>query len=259
MMTQGKSAHLPWRGLVMPALVWAWMGLTAGPLDGQQGERRGWLGVQVEFAAGSGEMGLPIRSVLPGGPGARARLTAGDVIVRIDGVPATRESLEASLARIRPGDRLDLVVRRGQTNREVAVMAAPRPHLSQQQGARERMRWGERPAAMVGLRAVAGAEFRGMDPALARYFGVDRGLLVLEVADGTPARAAGLEPGDVVKTVRGTSVATVSDLRRIVAQTGAAGRQGTAASQGTDAIILDIIRDGEPRTLELRIRRAEPR
>lgn len=253
MMTQGNFGPRTTRALVIPILVAALTVFTAEPMEGRQDERKGWLGVQVEMVDGSGRTGLPIRSVLPGGPGARAELLSGDVILRIDGAEATRESLEASLARIRPGDRLNLVVRRGDSDRDVAVIAAPRPHLPRHQGPQERMRWGDRPATGVGLRAVAGAEFRGLDPALARYFGVERGLLVLEVGEGTPAHAAGLEPGDVVKTVHDTPVRTVADLRWLVAE------RGSGGGRVPETLVLEVIRDGEPRTLELRIMGREPR
>ncbi len=254
-MSRGRSGGRRARGAVVLALVAVWTVLAVAPLEGQQGDRRGWLGVQVELADGRDPVGLTIRAILPGGPGDRAELRPGDVILRIEGVPATRESLEASLARIRPGDRLGLVVRRGLVDREIAVIAAPRPHIPQGrgEGVRARMRWGDRPAAVVGLRAVAGAEFRNLDPGLARYFGVEGGLLVLEVAEGTPARAAGLEPGDVVKTVQDTPVRTVADLRRIVAQ------RGSGDLRASDPIILQVVRNGEGQTVELRMVRMEPR
>ncbi len=240
--------------LFVPLLMAAfWLGLATSPVQGQQGERRGWLGVQVELAATDAGRGLPIRSVLPGGPGARAHLLPGDVILEIGGLRATRATLEAALAEIRPGDELDLLVARGGVERRVAVLAAPRPRVPAGAQSQERMRWGERPPTMVGMRAVAGAEFRGLDPALARYFGVERGILVLAVAEGTPAQASGLEPGDVVKSVDGEPVRTVGELRRLLIQGRVTGRSPDSSFQ------LQIVRDGDDLTLELAMTRVPPR
>jgi S1-C subfamily serine protease len=48
---------------------------------------------------------------------------------------------------------------------------------------------------------LAGAEFRPLTPALAEYFPVDEGLLVLRVLPETPAARLGLRDGDVVVAV----------------------------------------------------------
>lgn len=253
METPGRPGNRVMRTLRSLLTVTLWLGLTASIAYAQQGERLGWLGIQVELTGVDEERGLPIRSVLPGGPGARADLTAGDVILEIEGVPATRTSLEAALSRIRPGDRLDLLVDRRGAQRQVTVLAAPRPRVPQGLQAQERMRWGDRPPAAVGLRAVAGAEFRGLDPALARYFGVERGLLVLEVAQGTPAQISGLEPGDVVKSIDDQPVHTVTDLRRLLLQRQMTGRMPDSSLQ------MEIIREGVPRTLELTVSRVPHR
>ncbi|MBD0321350.1 MAG: PDZ domain-containing protein, partial [Gemmatimonadetes bacterium] len=66
----------------------------------------------------------------------------------------------------------------------------------------------------VGRRAVAGAELSELNPELARYFRVDDGVLVLQVARSTPAARAGLQGGDVIVRAAGRSVGSVADLRR---------------------------------------------
>ncbi len=99
---------------------------------------------------------------------------------------------------------------------------------------------------MLGMRSVAGAEFEPINPGLARAVKVSEGLLVLNVAPGTPAARAGLEAGDVLTRVDGRAVAAVADFR-------------SALSGGGEAPLkLEVIRDGKSRILELergRIRR----
>jgi predicted metalloprotease with PDZ domain len=91
----------------------------------------------------------------------------------------------------------------------------------------------------LGARSVAGAELAELNEGLSRYFGVGEGILVVDVAAGTPAGRAGLEPGDVVVAVGESPVQTVRDLR--------------AALQASEAgrIRLQVVRQGTRQPLEL--------
>lgn len=73
-----------------------------------------------------------------------------------------------------------------------------------------------------GQNRVAGAEVTSLNPELAGYFHVSRGLLVTDVTEGTPAGEAGIQPGDVVVQVGGTSVASPAELRRALSRPGGA-------------------------------------
>jgi membrane-associated protease RseP (regulator of RpoE activity) len=66
---------------------------------------------------------------------------------------------------------------------------------------------------IVGQNFVAGAQLTPLNPALAEYFGVDRGVLVTEVLDGTPAHEAGVLAGDVIVRVGTQQVSSLKDLR----------------------------------------------
>jgi len=87
---------------------------------------------------------------------------------------------------------------------------------------------------------VAGAELKALNPELAKYFRVDRGILVLGVLEGTPAAEANLQGGDVIITVAGDSVSSLEDLKFGLAYFGRPLR-------------LRVVRDGEP--VEVIIRR----
>jgi predicted metalloprotease with PDZ domain len=65
----------------------------------------------------------------------------------------------------------------------------------------------------TGQRVVAGAELTPLNPDLGRYFGVEAGVLTVDVLDETPAARGGLRGGDVIVRVGGEPVATVEELR----------------------------------------------
>jgi predicted metalloprotease with PDZ domain len=73
---------------------------------------------------------------------------------------------------------------------------------------------------LLGSNRVAGAQVIEVQPELGAYFGVESGVLVVEVSPGTPAAIAGLRPGDVVTRLDQVGVRTVEDLRFGVSQAG---------------------------------------
>jgi len=91
----------------------------------------------------------------------------------------------------------------------------------------------------AGLRVVGGAELSPLNPQLAGYFGVEDGLLVLQVLEGTPAHEAGLEAGDVIVEVNEIPVREVGEMRVQVAR-----------ARDVAGIPLRVIRDGREMTLE---------
>ena len=61
---------------------------------------------------------------------------------------------------------------------------------------------------------VAGARLMTMNPDLGANFGVDEGVLVLQVAPGTPAQAAGLKSGDVLLSANDHPLTSTNALQR---------------------------------------------
>lgn len=92
---------------------------------------------------------------------------------------------------------------------------------------------------VVGRNYLAGAEVASLNPRLATYFAVERGVLVTQVAPQTPADQAGLTPGDVIVAVDDRPVRTVEQLR-------------DRLSQRWDGTRLSVVRKGEDRELVLR-------
>lgn len=93
---------------------------------------------------------------------------------------------------------------------------------------------------VLGENRAAGAEVVELRPELAEYFGVEGGVLVVDVAEGTPAARAGILPGDVLTHFGGSPVASIADLRK-------------GLVQAEREIRVNLIRRGKP--IEVRLRR----
>ncbi|MEM6750493.1 MAG: trypsin-like peptidase domain-containing protein, partial [Planctomycetota bacterium] len=75
-----------------------------------------------------------------------------------------------------------------------------------------------------------------------RSFGMTEGVVIEDVAPGTPAEHAGLQPGDVIVAIDGQDTADAVALRSSVA----------FLMPGTD-IAITVVRDGERQTLRARV------
>jgi membrane-associated protease RseP (regulator of RpoE activity) len=93
---------------------------------------------------------------------------------------------------------------------------------------------------IVGQDWIAGARLTSLNPGLAGYFGVERGLLVVDVATGTLASDAGVSPGDVILQAGGRTVTTLEELR------------AAFGSSRTPVLQLTVVRKGRPLQLLLR-------
>jgi Do/DeqQ family serine protease len=177
---------------------------------------RGWLGVVIqdvtdELAATFGVRerdGVLVADVMRGGPADGGGLRPGDVIVEFGG-SRIREvpDLQRRVANIAPGQAVKVTVVRDSKPVPLVVTV------------------GEMPAEDVTTAAAgAGTEplgFRAepLSADLAERLGVPytRGLVVVDVAAGGPAEAAGLRRGDVILEVARQPVSDAADLRRALA------------------------------------------
>lgn len=208
--------------------------------------RPGWVGVAIvatgEGDARSGTVTLRypvVASVEPGSPAARAGLGAGDTVLAFNGVDARNP---AGIGRfLTPGARIVFRVRRERV-RDVTLRVAPRPRgaddprVSVTLETRELPALAYAPLAALGPVALArpsgphrplpivGAQLAHLGAGLAAALRVpDSGILVVDVAPGTPAMRAGLESGDVI--VRADSVTITSPAGMLRALQLATGRR----------------------------------
>ncbi len=88
----------------------------------------GWMGVELA-ALPAGQAGVGVRGVVPDSPASRAQLASGDVIVTIDGEPVERPGdVVGIISAHAPGERVGLVLRRGNAERLIAVTLEPQPN-----------------------------------------------------------------------------------------------------------------------------------
>jgi putative serine protease PepD len=85
----------------------------------------------IGIATADGTSGATVSSVTSGGPAAAAGLRAGDVVTRLGGatVPDS-SSLVAAIATHRPGDKVDVTVRRGSQTLHLTVTLGTQPAQS---------------------------------------------------------------------------------------------------------------------------------
>ncbi|MDH3270448.1 MAG: PDZ domain-containing protein [Gemmatimonadota bacterium] len=118
---------------------------------------------------------------------------------------------------------------------------APAPAIGNENDERPAIAGEFRPLTpyLLGRNRVAGAEVIDLRPELAEYFEVTNGVLVTDVAPGTPAAIAGLVPGDVITRIDQVVIRSVEDLR-------------LGVSRADDALPLTLIRQGASRQVLLR-------
>ncbi|MGY4515629.1 DegQ family serine endoprotease [Lysobacter sp. HA18] len=184
---------------------------------------RGQLGVQVQQMTASlaNSMGLPsasgalVADVLPNSAAARAGLLRGDVIRAVNG-RAVNDSgdLPPLIGALPPKSKAQLtVIREGKTVQVPVVLDAlsvAAADASDEAPARA-------PVAEPSSNASLGIAVQDLTPAERKRLGLGNGEGVkIGRVDGTPARDAGLQPGDVILQVGRSAVGSAADLSRAV-------------------------------------------
>jgi serine protease Do len=209
---------------------------------------RGRIGVTIEPVTGQiaeafgldRPRGALVNSLVKDGPGAKAGLKRGDVILDVNGrVIETSDQLPIVIARIKPGDSARLSVLRDGKEEKISVkvdsLDEPEMHTASLKGS---SREGDQ-VSRLGLTAV-----RPLTPQ-ERASVETEGNLVVEQVTG-PAAMAGVERGDIILGVNNKPVKTVAEL------------QAAAAKAGNKVVALAVQRaDGSTRFITMRP--ADPR
>ena len=175
-----------------------------------------------------------MQTVAPGGAAAKAGLEPGDVIIAYNGKPvAGRDDLVQMVVATKPGTTVPVRVVRDRQERTLNVTVEEldleaESTLSSRN--RDRDDTGQATSTGFGLR------LQNITPQDARELKLEnnRGALIADVEQGSPAARAGLRPGDVIIRVGREPIDSATDAQREL---------GKVPSRGT--AFLRVLRDGQ--------------
>ncbi len=194
--------------------------------------RRGRIGVVIQdldpdaarslgLAADEGAM---IARVEPGSPAARAGLRDGDVVLAVDGAPIRGSGeLRNRIGLVEADRTVSLELLRDGRRRQLSVKVEPVAAAE--------------PAATVAPQ-LAGATLSDLPPGHPAY-GRIGGVLVVRVARGSPAAAAGLRRGDLIMGVAGVPVGSVDELNRALPRSGERATLNLLRGDRELAVVID--------------------
>jgi len=202
--------------------------------------QRPWLGATLENVTAdvaeslglSRPQGVLVAGLIAGGPAAQAGLKVGDLLLTVDGHEIDDPDSFGFRFGNRPlGGAVKVDVRRGKTSGVVAIAAAPAPESVPRDK-----------RVIEGGSPFAGATVMNLSPAVAEELRLPyelKGVVLADVAPGSPASRVGFQKGDLVLEVNGV---TIADTRTLV-----------RAAQ-TDSVLwrLVIRRDGQQVRLAFR-------
>ena len=176
---------------------------------------RGWLGVVIqdltpELAASFGvkeDAGVLVAEVMKDGPAAAAGLRPGDVITGFGGSPIKDVTdLQKRVAAVEPGRPAPITVMRDRKPLGLSVKLGEQPT-------------DEALAAAESGEDVLGLVVEPLTPETARQnrLSARSGLLVTEVAPGSPGAEAGIKAGDAIVEVNRRPVADAAAFKQIAA------------------------------------------
>ena len=187
--------------------------------DGWVGHGHPIIGVQLEPAPNG--PGARVSEVSPGGPAAEAGLRAGDVIVAVNGTEVKGENPARQVMRlirdVKPDSKVSVRVRREGSTRDFTVTARSGPNfVFARQGLMgpDFMAGFHGPGPVLLERPLMDMELATLTPQLGRYFGSDKGVLVVRAPAGGALK---LEDGDVILAIDGREPSSGSHATRILA------------------------------------------
>ncbi|MFQ5960684.1 MAG: trypsin-like peptidase domain-containing protein, partial [Candidatus Methylomirabilales bacterium] len=178
----------------------------------------GFLGVGIQDLNGplaqalgmDGKKGALVTNILPGMAAERAGLKRGDVILEFDGTAITDvRSLQQGVARAPVGTKVTIkVLRRGEVQSVSAVVGK----FNQDFEVVARREKSPEPVP----KEVLGLTLAEVTPEKAKKFklGVEKGVVVTDVTQGSSAARAGVRPGDMLTEVDHAPVKTIKEVRQ---------------------------------------------
>lgn len=154
-----------------------------------------------------------VNQVIPNQPAAQAGLKEGDIITAINGQPLeklanpafTVQNFQRELMKLQVGQKVEFTVLSGTTPGKVTITVGPTPTLPQ-----------EAPRLYDGTIGLLLRDKVDLDAFINKVPSAnEKGLMVVAVADQSPAKAKGLSAGDLVVSVNDKPVRVVADYKVI--------------------------------------------
>jgi len=186
--------------------------------------KRGWLGVSIQDvdensakALGLGEgRGALVATASASEPAGKAGVKAGDVITAVDGVHVSSAGdLTRKIGDLLPGTKITLTVWRSGGEEKIQVMLGERnaDKLAQNGGSSDMS--GDNVLGLT-VRPPTAEEAKALS------LGKPRGLLVVDVEEGSGSAESGIRSGDVILEANGKSVDAVKEFSSIIESDGKA-------------------------------------
>lgn len=174
--------------------------------------QRGYLGISMvpdnpddaakkELGINDDINGVWIAETDPQGAAAEAGLKKGDAITKVNGTSvASSAELAEQIARMKPGDKVNITYMRGQSEKNVTVT------LKGKIGS-----FASQDAAVI---ESLGAQFQGVSKEQAKELKIDGGILVTQInEDGIIGSQTNMKDGFVITRIGGILVKTVDDMK----------------------------------------------
>jgi predicted metalloprotease with PDZ domain len=174
--------------------------------------RRAIIGVQLDSA--NGKDGARVREVSPGGPAAEAGVRAGDVIVAVNGKEVKGEAAREVVRLMRDGKPKEFELTARPMVRSFSFRTMPNFEMPDVPEPPEPPEPFEPFNFMPGWRGgMQGMELTTLTPGLGRYFGTEKGVLVVRAPDTATYK---LQEGDVILSIDGREPSNGSHATRIL-------------------------------------------
>lgn len=221
-------------------------------------------GSSIGITVSDANSGVVVQEVRGDSPGSRAGLKEGDIVTEFDGERARSAAQFTRLVReTAPGRMVKIIVLR--EGKPITMDVSPDARSADDIRFPNLTRDIERnlhvlprdfafdfdfaqPTFSWYSPRRLGVTVAPLSDQLAAYFGVKQGVLVSDVAPGSPAETAGLKAGDVITAVRGQAVSDPGDITRELRE----------AESGT-SVEIRVMRDRKEVALTAKMRdRARP-
>lgn len=153
--------------------------------------------------------GLYVDEVVPGSGAEDAGIKKGDIITKVGGNNAYASSdLEETVARLKPGDKVNLTVLHNGAEKNVTVTLKPEAATPKR-------------TALVSKSAEElynrlGGSFTPLSPAQKAKFRIQNGVMISQVRDGGILDQAELTPGSIITSINHQPINTVADIDKAI-------------------------------------------